>query len=118
MIRALWLAGGLVSLALGAMGVFLPLVPTVPFMLLAALCFARSSERLHAWLLSHPTFGLPIADWQERGAISARAKRLATVAVAATFAISVALGLKPWILATQGTVLAAVALFLWTRPDA
>lgn len=118
MIRTLWLVAGLVSLALGAAGVFLPLVPTVPFMLLAAFCFARSSERLHAWLLSHPTFGPPIADWRDRGAISQRAKRLATVAIVATFLVSVALGLNPWVLAIQGAVLAAVALFLWTRPAA
>lgn len=116
--RGLWLTLGVVSLVLGTVGIFVPLLPTVPFLLLAAVGFARSSERLHHWLLSHPRFGPPISDWRERGAIGHRAKRLATVSIIAAFAISMALGLKPWLLAVQATTLALVALFIWTRPAA
>ena len=115
--RIIWAAGGLISMALAFVGVFLPLLPTVPFLLLAAFCFARSSERLHHWLLSHPTFGPPIADWQDSGAISLRAKRLATLSIAAVFAISLALGLRPLILGIQAAVLGAVLVFIWTRPS-
>ena len=116
--RGLWLTLGVASLVLGTVGIFVPLLPTVPFLLLAAFGFARSSERLHHWLLSHPRFGPPISDWRERGAIGHRAKRLATVSIIAAFAISMALGLKPWLLAVQATTLTLVALFIWTRPAA
>ena len=59
--RVIWLIAGSISLGLGLLGVFLPLLPTVPFVLLAAFCFARSSERLHDWMLEHPKFGPAIA---------------------------------------------------------
>lgn len=58
--RFLLLVIGLLALALGAIGLFLPLLPTAPFLLLSALCFARASERLYGWLISHPVFGPPI----------------------------------------------------------
>ncbi|MFN6952696.1 MAG: YbaN family protein [Albidovulum sp.] len=116
--RGLWFTLGLVSLAIGAIGVFVPLLPTVPLLLLSAFGFARSSERLHHWLLSHPTFGPPITDWRERGAIGTRAKRLATVSILAAFAISLALGMKPWLLALQAVTLGLVTVFIWTRPAA
>lgn len=60
-VRALWLTLGLVSTACGVAGVVLPLVPTTPFLLLAAYAFARSSPRLHNWIMMHPRLGLPIA---------------------------------------------------------
>lgn len=115
--RVAWFGFGALSLALGAAGLFLPLLPTVPFLLLAAFGFARSSERLHNWLLSHPTFGPPIADWRENGAIGRRAKRAATVSILAAFAISLLIGAGLRLLAVQAVVLAAVATFIWTRPD-
>lgn len=64
---------------LGVIGAFLPILPTTPFMILAAGCFARSSPRLEAWLLSHPVFGPMLRDWRERGAIPQRAKMAAVV---------------------------------------
>ncbi|AVV81902.1 membrane protein [Shewanella putrefaciens] len=54
--RGFFLLLGLTALALGLLGIVLPLLPTVPFILLAAFCFARSSERLHMWLMAHPWF--------------------------------------------------------------
>lgn len=118
MSRAAWLMLGLVALGLGAAGVFVPLLPTVPFLLLAAVGFARSSERLHHWLLSHRIFGPPISDWRERGVVGRRAKWAATVSILATFAVSLAVGLNSWLLATQALALALVAVFLWSRPSA
>lgn len=117
MTRFLWMAGGGVAFGLGAVGMVLPLLPTVPFLLLAAFCFARSSERLHRWLLEHPRLGPPIHDWQDRGAIGRRAKWLASTSILLTFGISIMLGLAPWVLLVQGVVLSAVALFIWTRPE-
>ena len=116
--RALWLLAGGMALGLGMLGIFLPLLPTVPFLLLAAFCFARSSDRLHHWLVTHPTFGPPIEDWRRSGAISRRGKIAASVSIAAAFAISLALGVAPRFLAVQAVVLAAVAVFIWTRPEA
>ncbi|OYX44637.1 MAG: hypothetical protein B7Z02_04855 [Rhodobacterales bacterium 32-67-9] len=116
--RSLWLLLGSTTLALGAAGVFLPLLPTVPFLLLSAFAFSRSSERLHHWLLAHPVFGPPISEWRERRAIGRRAKRLASVSIVAAFLISVALGVTHWILAAQALVLVAVSVFIWTRPNA
>lgn len=114
--RTVWAVLGLISVALGMAGVVLPLLPTVPFMLLAAFCFSRSSERLHNWLVSHPRFGPAIVDWHERGAINPRVKRISTIAIVAVFVLSVMIGLKPLLLSIQGAVLACVMLFIWTRP--
>ncbi len=115
--RLLWTFAGLLSLGLGILGAALPLLPTVPFLLLAAFCFSRSSERLHRWLVEHPVFGPPIKDWQVSGAISVTAKRLATLSIAVVFSISVMAGLKPSLLATQAIVLLCVLGFIWSRPS-
>ncbi|WP_084545465.1 YbaN family protein [Cupriavidus malaysiensis] len=76
-VRALWVTLGLLSLALGVIGIFLPLLPTTPFVLLAAGCFARGSARFHRWLLAHPRFGPLVYDWQVHRSIPRRAKCLA-----------------------------------------
>lgn len=116
-IRSLWTAAGVLSFAIGAIGAVLPLLPTVPFMLLAAFCFARGSERFHLWLLDHPRFGPAIRNWQAHGAISRRAKRAATIAIALTFLASILWGVPLYALAMQAAVLAIVLTFLLTRPE-
>jgi uncharacterized membrane protein YbaN (DUF454 family) len=72
--QKLFLLLGCTSLGLGFAGVFLPLVPTTPFILLSAFCFSRSSSRLHRWLLAHPMFCSLLLDWERDGAIRPRAK--------------------------------------------
>lgn len=114
--RTLWAIGGFVALGLGAVGVVLPLLPTVPFVLLAAYCFSRSSDRMHDWLVSHDIFGPMIHDWRKSGAISQRGKVYATVSIGAVFGLSVILGLRPALLTIQAVVLGIVLLFIWTRP--
>ncbi len=84
--RSLYLAGGMVSLALAAIGVALPIMPTVPFLLLAVLFFARSNPALEKRILDHPHWGPQVRDWQERRAISRRAK------IAAIGAMTVGVG--------------------------
>ncbi len=116
--RIIWGALGLLSLVLGLLGIALPLLPTVPFILLAAFCFARSSERLHHWLLTHPRFGPMIGDWKRNGAISPRIKRISTLSILAVFGLSLILGLRPVILLVQAITLCGVATFIWTRPNA
>ncbi|MEZ5714534.1 MAG: YbaN family protein [Paracoccaceae bacterium] len=113
----IWAALGLICVGLGLIGIVLPLLPTVPFMLLAAFFFARSSERLHNWLITHPTFGPPIVDWNERGAINPRVKRIATLSIVVVYGISLALGLKLWLLLLQAAILGAVLTFIWSRPN-
>jgi uncharacterized membrane protein YbaN (DUF454 family) len=104
-------------MGLGIAGIVLPLVPTTPFLLLAAFAFARSSPRLHDWLLAHPRLGPPINDWRTHRAISRRAKGLAVGAMAAALGLSIATGLPVWLVAVQAVVLALVAAFILTRPD-
>ncbi|MGO4304634.1 YbaN family protein [Cupriavidus sp. RAF12] len=76
-IRAFWVTCGILSLALGIIGIFLPLLPTTPFILLAAACFARGSEKFHNWLITHERFGPLVRDWQAHRSIPLRAKCLA-----------------------------------------
>lgn len=114
--KLVWLITGFAALGLGALGVLLPLLPTVPFLLLAAFCFARSSERFHLWLTTHPVFGPPIEDWRRSGAIRPAGKRAATISIIAAFLISVFLELPPWVLGVQAVVLSCVLIFIWSRP--
>ena len=117
MTRLFWNTAGLAFLALGIVGALLPFLPTVVFLLLAAFCFARGSERLHTWLVTHPQFGPPIADWHRHGAIRRSAKRMAMVAIALSFLVSAALGFGAVVLGVQALVLGAVSVFILTRPE-
>ena len=114
--RSLWLATGFLVLGLGLLGVFLPVLPTTPFLLLAAGCFAKSWPRLHRWLLDHPTFGPPIRNWEENGAISRPAKRLAVGTMATVFVLSLVLGLSWKVLLAQALLMGVGAAFILSRP--
>lgn len=116
--RYLWALLGLICVSLALVGVFLPLLPTVPFLLLASFCFARSSSRLHHWLLSHPTFGPLIDDWNRSKAIRPAAKRLATLSIVFVFGLSLVLGVPTHVLSIQAVVLSMVLIFIWSRPNA
>lgn len=72
--RWLLVAVGVASVGLGTLGIFLPLLPTTPFLLLAAACFVRSSDRLHNWLLNHRAYGPAIRGYREHKALSASSK--------------------------------------------
>lgn len=117
MFRPLWIIIGLTSLALGIAGVVLPLLPTTPFVLLAAYCFARSSPRLHAWLLANRTFGPLIRNWEQHRAIAPRAKLMAVASMAAVFGISFLLGAPARVIIIQAVVLPITGLFILTRPS-
>ncbi|WP_045858987.1 YbaN family protein [Teredinibacter purpureus] len=80
---------GWVAVLLGLAGIFLPILPTTPFLILAASCFANSSERFHRWLLNSPLFGPIISDWQQKRAIQAKTKRWAILVVLLTFGSSI-----------------------------
>ena len=75
--RSILAALGFLALGLGILGVFLPLLPTTPFVLVAAACFSKSSPSLHNYLITHRIFGQTIADWEQHGVIRIRAKIIA-----------------------------------------
>lgn len=108
---------GFTSLSLAVIGIFLPLFPTVPFALLSAYFFSRSSERLYRWLITLPHIGAGIRDWNEDGVISLWSKVLAVAAIAATaIYITVFSGIMLAVKIVVATVLAAVTVFVLTRP--
>jgi uncharacterized membrane protein YbaN (DUF454 family) len=115
--RPLWLILGLVSVALGVLGIVLPVLPTTPLMILAAFFFSKSSPRLEAWLLDHRVFGPVIADWRENGAISPKIKTMAVGTMAAVFVLSVIMGVKPFVLIIQAVCLGGAAWFVLSRPS-
>ena len=116
-----WLLQGLagVSLLLAVVGVVLPVMPTVPFLLVAAWAASRSSPRLHHWLRAHPRFGRPLRDWEEAGLVSRAAKWAATLMMAASAACMLLLVPADWrpamVLPLAGMVL--VLVWLWRRPE-
>ena len=116
-LRSFHFALGVTATGLAVLGAVLPLLPTTPFLLVAAWAFARSSPRLEAWLVDHARFGPLIADWRREGAVSRRVKRLSALVMLATLVFGALVGLSVAILALQAAIFAAVSLFLWTRPE-
>lgn len=116
--RGLYIAAGFSFVALGALGVFLPLLPTTPFMLLAAACFARGSHRFHDWLLAHRTFGPLIFEWRRHRSIPYRTKLTAIALMSVTLGASIVFFVRPlwlqWSLAAFGL---ALALWMYRIPS-
>lgn len=114
--RRLYLIAGLIVLGLGILGIFLPLLPTVPFLILAAFCFARCNPAWELKLLEHPVYGPTILAWREKGIVSRKGKWAATIA----FAVSIALGFLmlefPWPLLPLGVAIISGS-WLWLRPE-
>jgi uncharacterized membrane protein YbaN (DUF454 family) len=108
---------GHTSMALGFIGIFVPLLPTTPFVLLAAACYSRGSDRFHAWLHEHPRFGPMIHSWREHGAIGSRSKIVATVMVATSVTYSTIRLDAPWNVIAM-LIGGAVLTFLLSRPTA
>lgn len=115
--RGVWFAIGVIAVGLGALGAALPLLTTTPFVLLAAFAFARSSDRWHAWLLRHRTFGPLIENWRRYGAIDRRAKIVGVLSMISVLVLSLAMNIPPLVLGIQGLALAASATFVLSRPS-
>lgn len=115
--RHLWMLAGLLSALLGFIGIFVPLLPTTPFILLAGFCFSNGSPRCERWLLEHPRFGPMTREWRTHRAVPLRAKQIAIAMMAAS---SIGcwwfLG-HPWRWA-PGACCLAVAVWLWRLPTA
>lgn len=117
-VRLLFLALGMLFVALGIAGAFLPVLPTTPFMLLAAACFARASTRCYNWLLNNRWFGPTILEWQRHRSIPYRVKWTAIGLMAVTLGTSIVFYV-PWpalqiALALFGVLLGA---YLWRIPS-
>ncbi|MBT3048789.1 MAG: YbaN family protein [Candidatus Thiodiazotropha sp.] len=104
-------------LALAVVGVILPGLPTVPFLLLSAWFAAKGSQRLHRWLYAHPHFGKLLIDWEQQGAISRSSKVMAVLLISIAWVIMYLQISNPWVVAGMTLLLAAVVAFLLTRPE-
>lgn len=116
-IRAALLVLALLSLALAVVGVFLPVVPTVPFVLLAAWAAARSSPRLNLWLEQHPRMGPMIVAWRRGGVVRRSAKWTATVLMTLSAGSMLFLFGRYWLSYVFIACMAIVLAWLWLRPE-
>ncbi|WP_243370158.1 YbaN family protein [Microvirga solisilvae] len=114
--RRLYLSLGYASLALGILGIVLPVLPTTPFVILAAWCFTRSNPALAAWLYDHPRFGTLLTTWRDQRAISPRTKVYALLVMAASYAVAVWLSSSPYLPLILAVVMGSVGLYIATRP--
>ena len=114
--RPIYTAVGLASVALATAGIVLPLLPTVPFMILAAFCFAKANPVWERRLLDHPRFGPHIVAWRTRGAISRRGKSMAYAALAASAAVGLAT-LEGWHAFMPLTAALLSGTWIATRPS-
>ena len=109
--RWVLIAAGFISLGLGITGVFLPGLPTTPFLILSTYCFAKASPRLHRWLLDHPTIGPPLKDWEANRSITRRVRFIALTSM--TVMVLLATWMfrsNPWLMAV---LLGSGALGAW-----
>jgi uncharacterized protein len=106
-------------LVLGLVGVLVPVMPTVPFLLVAAWAASRSSPRLHRWLLSHPRFGRQLRDWNEAGVVPRSGKWFATIMMTMSGAAMVYVAPLPWLppVALLIVAMAGLLAWLWRRPE-
>ncbi|UWR35314.1 YbaN family protein (plasmid) [Sulfitobacter sp. W027] len=115
--RMFWFTVGSLALALGVLGIVLPLLPTTPLVLLATFAFAKSTPSIEAWLRRHSVFGPIIIDWQRNGAIAHQYKVLAVGTMLAVLMMSYIFAVAPFVLILQALCMSAAAVFILTRPS-
>ena len=115
----LWRGLALLAMGLGLLGVALPVLPTVPFLLLAAWAASKGWPAFEIWLLNHRVFGPPILQWRLRGTVARRAKWISTLMMASS-----AIGMQffgsvipLWLRIAVPAIMLAVAIWLWRRPE-
>jgi hypothetical protein len=117
-VRWVLLVVGLVSVAMGVVGAFVPVLPTTPFLLIGAACFARASPRLHRRLAHSKTFGPTLEEWRRHRSIAWRTKLFALTLMGLSIAASAAFVVEPWwgkaLLVAVGV---ATGAWLWTIPS-
>ncbi|AMD00749.1 YbaN family protein [Halomonas chromatireducens] len=116
--RFAWRSLAYGCIGLGAAGIVVPLLPTTPFLLVAAWAAPKGSPRLARWLWQHPRIGPTLTAWQEQRAIPRRAKRLAVVLLAFSWLVLLLGSAPPMVLALTALMFCCVATFVLTRPDA
>lgn len=104
-------------LTLAVVGMFLPGLPTVPFLLLTAWFAARGSERLHRWLYAHPQLGKLLIDWEQQGAVSRTSKVIAVLMLITSWLVMYYRLDNGWLLAGIAVLFFAIATFLVSRPE-
>jgi uncharacterized membrane protein YbaN (DUF454 family) len=114
--RQLWTGAGLMFVGIGAVGAVLPLLPTVPFLLLALFCFARGNPAWEQRLLDHPTYGPQLLDWRQRRAIPRRAKWAALIAMGVSVGVTALTAGWPWVL-IPAAVMTLSGTWIWTRNE-
>ena len=118
LVRLLLLTVGSLALLLGIIGIVVPGLPTTPFVLVAAACYARASERFYRWLLRNPTFGPLIAEWRHHRSIPYRVKRLAITLMSLTICVSIwTLSDKPWLQLMLAMIGVGTGIWLWRIPS-
>ncbi len=116
--KLLYIFLGWIFFLLGVIGIFLPLLPTTPFLLLAGFCFSKGSKKFHAWLINHKYFGPPINDWKSQGVIRIQHKCLATLMLTISAVFIFPKQQIPLIGKISFAVIACgVLLFIWSRPS-
>jgi uncharacterized membrane protein YbaN (DUF454 family) len=113
----LWTFGS-IALLLGIIGIFLPGLPTTPFVLVAAACYARASEPFYRWLITNPTFGPLIVEWRRHHSMPHRIKILAITLMSLSICASIwTLSAMPWLQALLACIGIATAVWLWRIPS-
>ena len=105
-----------VCLGFAVAGAVLPLLPTVPFLLVAAWAASRGSPELDEWLHKHPRFGATLRAWRDEGAVPTRAKVLSCVLLATSWIVMLVVSASPWVPAITGVLFLCVATYVCTRP--
>ncbi|KAA0212340.1 MAG: DUF454 domain-containing protein [Lautropia sp.] len=114
---ALWRTLALANVALALLGAVLPVLPTVPFLLVAAWAGSRGWPQLETWLLEHPKHGPAIRRWRDHGAVPRRAKWVASTMMLASAAILALSAVPLWTKIAVPAFMATVAAWLWMRPE-
>ena len=108
---------GYLFVALGVIGIVLPVMPTTVFLILALACFSNASPKLANWLLCHPRFGCSLRQWQTHKIIPLKAKIFASTSMAISYAILIVLSPAAWLACIVGSIKIAVMSYIFSRPS-
>jgi uncharacterized protein len=114
-LRAVLFTVGVISLILGVVGIFLPVLPTTPFVLLSAWCFVKSSPKAHKWLYEQPYIGAALGDWERNRSISRQAKLSALITIAVSAGMMWWRVESLWLKVGVSAILATVSVWIVTR---